>query len=154
MRTLRVLRANQVLQAGLGKYTCQSNQTNHTLHRIPRCVNRKKTAHNSPQELYRIHRAKLTGNQPPRILEGHTLWVTAVALSRDGKRAVSGSYDHTLRVWDMEGNQPPRVLEGHTGLVYAVALSADGKRAVSIMNFTAPLMYLASRPSRKAIWRA
>jgi WD40 repeat protein len=55
----------------------------------------------------------------------------AVALTADGKRAVSGSSDHTLRVWDLEGNQPPRVLEGHTGWVRAVALAADGKRAVS-----------------------
>jgi len=73
----------------------------------------------------------LEGNQPPRVLEGHTDWVLAVALTADGKRAVSGSDDRTLRVWDLEGNQPPRVLEGHTGWVTAVALTADGKRAVS-----------------------
>ena len=57
--------------------------------------------------------------------------VNAVALSADGKRAVSGSVDNTLRVWDLDGQAPPRVLEGHTGWVKAVALSADGKRAVS-----------------------
>jgi hypothetical protein len=65
-----------------------------------------------------------------RILESYSA-VCAVALSRDGKRAVSGSWDETLRVWDLEGNRPPRVLEGHTDSVTAVALSADGKRAVS-----------------------
>jgi WD40 repeat protein len=54
-----------------------------------------------------------------------------VALTADGKRAVSGSQDHTLQVWDPEGNQPPRVLEGHTDGVWAVALTADGKRAIS-----------------------
>jgi WD40 repeat protein len=66
-----------------------------------------------------------------RILEGHTASVKAVALSADGKRAVSGSHDKTLRVWDLENNRPPRILEGHTGSVNAVALSADGKYAVS-----------------------
>jgi WD40 repeat protein len=66
-----------------------------------------------------------------RILEGHTRSVKAVALSADGKRAISGSSDDTLRIWDLAGNQPPRILEGHTGNVNAVALSADGKRAVS-----------------------
>ncbi|MGC2513114.1 MAG: hypothetical protein WA383_01235, partial [Terriglobales bacterium] len=42
------------------------------------------------------------GNQPPRVLEGHTGWVYAVALTADGKRAVSGSRDKTLRVWDLK----------------------------------------------------
>ena len=49
----------------------------------------------------------------------------------DGKRAVSGSADQTLRIWDLEGNHPPRVLEGHKDWISAVALTADGKRAVS-----------------------
>jgi len=66
-----------------------------------------------------------------RVFEGHTDDVTAVALSGDGKRAVSGSQDGTLRVWDLEGNQPPRILEGHMGYVTAVALSADGKCVAS-----------------------
>jgi WD40 repeat protein len=43
--------------------------------------------------------------QAPRVLEGHTGGVNAVALTADGKRAVSGSYDHTLRVWDLDGGR-------------------------------------------------
>ncbi len=35
-----------------------------------------------------------------RSLEGHTLGVTAVALSADGRTIVSGSWDSTLKVWD------------------------------------------------------
>lgn len=66
-----------------------------------------------------------------RVLVGHTGQITAVALSADRKRAVSGSEDKTVRVWDLEGNQPPRVLEGHTDWVRAVALSADGNHAIS-----------------------
>jgi WD40 repeat protein len=74
---------------------------------------------------------ELAGGPALRVLEGHTHWVNAVALSGDGKRAVSGSNDKTVRVWDLEGNQPPRILEGHTGSINAVALSGDGKRAIS-----------------------
>ena len=34
-------------------------------------------------------------------LEGHTHYVAAVALSADGRRALSGSADKTVRVWDL-----------------------------------------------------
>jgi hypothetical protein len=69
---------------------------------------------------------------PPGDLDaGHSGPITAVALTADGKRAVSGSDDHTLRVWDLESNHPPRVLEGHSGPVRAVALTTGGKRSVS-----------------------
>ena len=37
-----------------------------------------------------------------RTLQGHTSWVGAVALSSDGRRAVSGSDDNALRVWDLK----------------------------------------------------
>jgi WD40 repeat protein len=31
---------------------------------------------------------------------GHSSWVMAVAWSPDGKRIVSGSFDHTVQVWE------------------------------------------------------
>jgi WD40 repeat protein len=65
------------------------------------------------------------------VLQGHTDWVNAVALSSDGRRVVSGSYDKTLRVWDIESGQSLRTLQGHTSEVNAVALSSDGRRVVS-----------------------
>jgi WD40 repeat protein len=66
-----------------------------------------------------------------RTLQGHTKPVLAVALSSDGRRAVSGSSDKTLRVWDLESGQTLRTLQGHTSGVLAVALTSDGRRAVS-----------------------
>ena len=55
----------------------------------------------------------------------------AVALTPDGKRAVSASYDRTLKVWELDSGRLLRTLEGHKALVNAVALTPDGKRAVS-----------------------
>ncbi len=66
-----------------------------------------------------------------RTLAGHSGWVSAVALTADGRRAVSASHDHTLKVWDVETGQALRTLAGHSLGVTAVALRADGRRAVS-----------------------
>ena len=64
-------------------------------------------------------------------LEGHSDWVRDVALSADGRRAVSASDYNTLKVWDVENGSLIHTLEGHSDWVYGVALSADGRRAVS-----------------------
>ena len=66
-----------------------------------------------------------------RTLEGHTAVVNGVALSGDGRRAVSASKDNTLKVWDVESGRELRTLQGHSGSVYGVALSGDGRLAVS-----------------------
>ena len=66
-----------------------------------------------------------------RTLKGHVGDVRTVTLSADGRRAVSGSEDHTLKVWDVERGRELWTLVGHSGKVTAVAVSADGQRAVS-----------------------
>ncbi|KAJ7854402.1 WD40-repeat-containing domain protein [Mycena olivaceomarginata] len=66
------------------------------------------------------------------VLEKHTQVVASVALSPDGKRIVSGSYDETVRVWDSEsGEVIAGPFNGHTDSVTSVAFSPDGKRIVS-----------------------
>jgi WD40 repeat protein len=66
-----------------------------------------------------------------RTLDGDATSVTSVALTADGKRAVSASYDGTLKLWDLEGGRALRTFKGHSGWVTAVALTVDGKYAVS-----------------------
>jgi WD40 repeat protein/serine/threonine protein kinase len=66
-----------------------------------------------------------------RTFEGHSDWVRAVVLTPDGRCAISGSWDRTLRVWDLESGQSIRKLEGHTDWVNAVAVTPDGNRAIS-----------------------
>jgi WD40 repeat protein len=66
-----------------------------------------------------------------QILVGHRAGVTAVTLAPDGSRALSGSWDTTLRLWDLATGETLRTLKGHTSAVFAVALLADGSRALS-----------------------
>lgn len=62
---------------------------------------------NEPRPRLRPVRAALTaaGGALRRVLEGHTDEVSAVAVTPDGRRAVSGSYDNTVRVWDLVRGQ-------------------------------------------------
>jgi hypothetical protein len=57
--------------------------------------------------------------------------VMGIAVSADGRRAVSASLDKTLTVWDLETLSQLRTLSGHTQFVFDVALTPDGQRAVS-----------------------
>jgi WD40 repeat protein len=61
----------------------------------------------------------------------HQGWVRSVALTPDGKRALSGSDDGTVRVWDLGERRELRRLAGHTAAVMGVAMSADGRLAIS-----------------------
>jgi WD40 repeat protein len=74
---------------------------------------------------------ELVRNACLRTLEGHTEEVSSVALHADGRRAVTGSWDHTVRVWDLDTGACLRTLEGHTSSVNSVALHADGRRLVT-----------------------
>ena len=66
-----------------------------------------------------------------RTLAGHTREVNAVALTPDGRLAVSASWDDTLKVWDVASGRELRTLAGHSSGVTAVALTPDGRLAVS-----------------------
>jgi WD40 repeat protein len=52
-------------------------------------------------------------------------------LSADGKRLFSGSWDKTIKVWDLEAGKETLTLRGHTAGINSLALSGDGKRLFS-----------------------
>ena len=66
-----------------------------------------------------------------RTLSGQTNSVNAVAVTPDGKLAISAADDHTLKVWELASGRELRTLSGHTDSVRAVAVTPDGKLAIS-----------------------
>ena len=66
-----------------------------------------------------------------RAFEGHQWVVTAVAVTPDGRFAVSGSWDKTLRLWELATGGCLRTFRGHTSYVETVAVTPDGRFAVS-----------------------
>ncbi|MDB9535631.1 hypothetical protein PN451_07200, partial [Dolichospermum planctonicum CS-1226] len=71
------------------------------------------------------------GGRLLRTLTGHSGWVQAVAVTADGTRGISGSFDKTVKVWNLETGKEQFTLTGHSGWVQAVAVTADGKRVIS-----------------------
>ena len=68
---------------------------------------------------------------PKRILHGHNHFVSDVVISSDGQFALSASWDHTLRLWDLNTGQTTRKFVGHTSDVLSVSFSADNRQIVS-----------------------
>lgn len=68
----------------------------------------------------------------PRFdLSGHIGWVAALAFSPVEPLLASGSYDRTIRLWDLRDGTCRAVLEGHAGNVYSVAFAPEGRRLAS-----------------------
>jgi len=72
----------------------------------------------------------VTGH-PQRALKGHGHFVTDVVMSTDGQFALSGSWDKTLRLWDLQQGVSTRQFCSHTKDVLSVAFSTDNRQIVS-----------------------
>jgi WD40 repeat protein len=68
-----------------------------------------------------------------RTLSGHTSVVRSVAFSPDGRLLASGSYDKTIKLWEVATGREVRTLTltGHTSVVRSVAFSPDGRLLAS-----------------------
>ncbi len=66
-----------------------------------------------------------------RTFDGHGGAVTSVCLSSDGRYALSGSTDATVKLWEVAGGQCLRTFAGHADAVTSVTFSADGRCALS-----------------------
>jgi len=75
--------------------------------------------------------AELTTAKCLRVFRGHASDVVTVAVSADGRYALSGSWDMSLRFWSLTNGKCLETLRGHEHYVTSVALSSDGRLALS-----------------------
>jgi WD40 repeat protein len=68
---------------------------------------------------------------PVHTLVGHSDSVLSVAVTPNGRRAVSASWDYTLKLWDMESRRELHTFTGHSKFVSGVMVTPDGRYAVS-----------------------
>jgi len=66
-----------------------------------------------------------------RFLPGHSNVVTGVQFFDNDTRAISTSWDMTVRLWDLQTQQCTKVLTGHSAPVWDVAVTPDNSRAVT-----------------------
>ncbi len=92
----------------------------------------RKLLESCPNDLrgWEWYRLQHIADQSVMTLRGHSDEVHGMAVSSDGKRIVSGSWDPTIKVWDAVGGAEVLTLPGD-GPVLGVAISPDGKRIIS-----------------------
>jgi cytochrome c len=103
-------------------------------------------------------------------LRGHGGPVRALAVSSDGERLVSASFDTTAIIWFLSSGSAEKVLRFHEGAVNAVAILQDGRIATGgedariavwqpgqdkpgsvLQGHTAPIVSLAVSPDGKTL---
>ena len=63
--------------------------------------------------------------KPLRSLHGHNHFVSSLALNSDNTKLVSGSWDKTIRLWDIASCKSDLLFKGHTKDVLSVGFSHD-----------------------------
>jgi cytochrome c len=84
-------------------------------------------------------------SMPAQVIEAHGAPIAGLAVSQDGARIASASWDGTARITPVSGGAA-RVLQGHQGNVNAVAFLPDGRVATAGYDATVRIWPLDDGP--------
>jgi WD40 repeat protein len=83
------------------------------------------------EEAHKVRLYEFASGRLSFLLKGHTSPVNGLAFSMDSKRLISGSFDSTAIIWDVEKRELRHRLRGHKKEIHAVGFTPDGARAVT-----------------------
>ena len=113
-----------------------------------------------PEELGGEHYASVYETEKGNclhVLTGHTGWVQAVAITADGRRVVTGSWDKTVRVWDGRTGNQLRIFHVPE-IVVEVRVTDDGDSVVATLKSGREMAWnggaRAPSPPTDKRWRA
>lgn len=92
--------------------------------------------------VWSLTREEGTYGFPRRALRGHSHFVQDVVISSDGQFALSGSWDATLRLWELNTGTTSRRFLGHTKDVLSVAFSVDNRQVHAPIHADPLVMFL------------
>ncbi|XP_058810322.1 dynein assembly factor with WDR repeat domains 1-like isoform X3 [Phymastichus coffea] len=70
-----------------------------------------------------------------KTLKTHLLPITNISFDKLGKRCLTGSYDRTCKVWDIESGKELLTLEGHKNVVYTVSFNKPSSDKILTGSF-------------------
>lgn len=79
--------------------------------------------------MWKLTRDEANYGIPQKRLYGHSHFISDVVLSSDGNYALSGSWDKTLRLWDLAAGRTTRRFEDHTKVWLFALLHASTIRS-------------------------
>lgn len=121
-----VIRGNQILNGSAGDWLCVQSPDG----RLTACGSAKGTV-----SVFETHSLRSLHE-----LSGHVRATWALCFTPDSSKVISGSYDTTIRVWDittgsclhlLKRDPKKSAITGHSGFIWCVSCRADGKQMVS-----------------------
>lgn len=77
------------------------------------------------------------------------VWTAVV--TPDGRYAISGSFDRSVRIWELSTGRVVRTLAGHSDWIMGVAVMPDGRRIISVSQDSTLVMWELQTGKRLAL---